>query len=243
MNVEEMDSSSRRSFRDLHGRKAPRALWEILPQSVPYGMNIDPTNLCNFRCPFCPTGNPAALARVARPKGVMKLEVFQKILDTGLSEAQKARFAADFAPISDSWNIDSISGWSRMQIQDFTLGIQPATGVDGMTPKRDRLVCPEPFAKLSVNFDGSTSVCYADWSHGTVVGDVTRESVSEIWNGERLASFRVCHLSGQRASIPACSCCDYLCSFPSFADLDEHRDKLLEIFRPDASQRGKAPVS
>jgi radical SAM protein with 4Fe4S-binding SPASM domain len=357
--MREMENSRHRSFRDLHGRKTPRALWEILPQSVPYSINIDPTNLCNFRCPFCPTGNPAVLARVARPKGVMKLELFQKIIgdlrdltrrggrkiarlqlwkdgepllhqqfpemirlakraevadsvemttngsllngitirglieagpdvlrvsvehvqdsvyqtisngkvsyedirqkvsdlysetkasdsslhvhtkiiDAGLSEGEKARFVQDFAPISDSWNIDSISGWSRMQIQDFTLGIQTAISVDGMTPKRERLVCPEPFAKLAINFDGSTSVCCADWSHATIVGDVTRESVREIWNGERLASFRIRHLSGQRATLSACSSCDYLCCFPSFADLDEHREELLDLFQRDTLQR------
>lgn len=359
--MEEAKDRNQRSFRDLHGRRAPQALWKILPQGVPYGVNIDPTNLCNFRCPFCPTGNPSALASVGRPKGIMKLDLFQKIIgdlrdlthhagrkitrlqlwkdgepllhkqyaemvrlakqsevadsvemttngsllnrttidglldagldvlrisvehvqdsvyqaisngrvsyadirrnvsdlysqkeacgsplhvhaktiDAGLSEAEKARFIQDFAGISDSWNIDVISGWSRMQIQDFTLGVQTTIGVDGMTPKMERLVCPEPFAKLAVNFDGSVSVCCADWSHGTVVGDVTRESIGEIWEGEQLASFRVRHLSGQRATIPPCSSCDYLRCFPPFADLDEHREELLKMFRRDVSPRGK----
>jgi radical SAM protein with 4Fe4S-binding SPASM domain len=163
------------------------------------------------------------------------LHVHAKTIDAGLSEAEKAKFIQDFGGITDSWNIDIISGWSRMQIQDFTLGVQSTMGVDGMTPKRERLVCPEPFAKLAVNFDGSVSVCCADWAHGTVVGDVTRQSIGEIWEGEQLASFRVRHLSGQRATIPPCSSCDYLRCFPAFADLDEHREELLKIFRREAA--------
>lgn len=162
------------------------------------------------------------------------LHVHVKILDTALSEAEKTRFAEDFAPISDSWNIESITGWSRMQIHDFTLGIQSTTAVDSVVPKKDRLVCPEPFAKLAINFDGSASVCCVDWSYGTLVGDASRESVSEIWNGRKLAALRICHLSGQRATIPACSSCDHVRGFPSFADLDDHREELLEQFRREA---------
>jgi hypothetical protein len=147
-----------------------------------------------------------------------------------LSEAEKAGFIADFAPISDSWNIESIQGWSRMQIHDFTLGIHAETGVDGVIAKKERLVCPEPFGKLAINFDGSASVCCADWSHGTIVGDASVESIGEIWNGDRLAAFRRRHLRGQRAAIPACSSCDYMRGFPSFADLDAHREELLARF-------------
>jgi molybdenum cofactor biosynthesis enzyme MoaA len=78
--MDKIKNDNRRSFRDLHGRKVPRPLWQMLPQSVPYAINIDPTNVCNFRCPFCPTGNPAVLAHMGRPRGVMTLHLYQKIL-------------------------------------------------------------------------------------------------------------------------------------------------------------------
>ena len=74
-------NANRRSFRDLHGRSTPRPLHELLPQPIPYSVNIDPTNLCDFRCSFCPTGNPEALKSVSRHMGMMKIEVFQKIVE------------------------------------------------------------------------------------------------------------------------------------------------------------------
>ncbi len=351
--TKQMENGNQRSFRDIHGRKSPRALWEILPQSVLYGINIEPTNLCNFRCPFCPTGNPSALACIGRPKGFMQMELYRKIIadllemsrqgnkkiasvqlwkdgepllhkqlpemirlakqaeiadsvelttngsllnetsirdivnanpdivrisvesvqnsayhaiskgkvayndiirnvselftvknasnssmhihakiiDAGLSEEEKNKFIDDFSPISDSCNIESIQGWSRMQIQDFTLGIQSETSMHGVARKHNRLVCPEPFGKLAINFDGSASICCVDWSYGTVVGDASCESIMDIWNGRKLADFRICHLTGQRETIPACASCDYLKSFPAFADLDDHREDLLKVFK------------
>lgn len=38
---------------------------------------IEPTNLCNLKCPLCPTGNGS----LKREKGFMKFEVFKKIID------------------------------------------------------------------------------------------------------------------------------------------------------------------
>lgn len=346
-------NDNRRPFRDLHTRPAPRPLWQLIPQQVPYGIQIDPTNLCNFRCPFCPTGNGALLAHVGRPKGTMDFRLYQKIVadlheltqqcgqkirrlqlwkdgepllhkqlpdmirsakyaqvaesietttngalltrdksaqlinagldvlrisvehvqdafyekvsngkikyedirenvrvcfgtklasastmhlhvkivDAGLLDAEKEKFARDFAPICDSWNVERIMGWSRNDLQDFTMGVSSTTGPDGMVRKMNRIVCPEPFAKLMFNFDGTVSVCCVDWSHGTIVGDVKRDTVHEIWTGERLREFRLLHLSGKRNKITPCSSCDYIECFPSFADLDEHREILLDIFR------------
>jgi len=152
-----------------------------------------------------------------------------KIIDFGLSEQDKATFVEDLAPCSDSWDIVPVLGSSRTDVMDCSMGRETVMGLHGVPP-RDRLVCPEPFAKLAINFDGSTSVCCADWSHGSPVGNVVRDSVGEIWTGRRLASFRLCHLLGNRATIPACRSCGLIRSFAPFADLDDQRERLLKIF-------------
>jgi len=45
--------------------------------SYPSIMMIEPTNLCNLKCPLCPTGSGAIKA----PRGHMKFENFKKIID------------------------------------------------------------------------------------------------------------------------------------------------------------------
>lgn len=42
----------------------------------PYWLTVDPTNFCQLKCPFCPTGS----GREARPKGSMRLEHFRHIM-------------------------------------------------------------------------------------------------------------------------------------------------------------------
>jgi len=45
--------------------------------SMPYIYIIDPCNICNLRCPLCPTGNQTA----DRPKKMLRISCFQSIID------------------------------------------------------------------------------------------------------------------------------------------------------------------
>ena len=42
---------------------------DVLPLNVPLVIFIDPSNVCNFKCVFCPTGDDKLLSQVNRPKG------------------------------------------------------------------------------------------------------------------------------------------------------------------------------
>lgn len=49
----------------------------ICCNSYPVWLAIDTTNMCTLKCPFCPTG----FGNIRRPKGMMGLEDFKKIID------------------------------------------------------------------------------------------------------------------------------------------------------------------
>jgi hypothetical protein len=82
-----------------------------------------------------------------------------------------------------------------------------------------------------VNFDGQVSVCCVDWSYGTIVGDLTKTSLTEIWNGTALREFRLAHLRGERATIAACANCQYVLGAAMWRDLDEHVDRLVQTYQ------------
>lgn len=60
--------------------KERQPLQDIIPLSAPFVIYIDPTNLCNFKCRFCPTGDPALLRKVGRPNGMMTIDLFRKVV-------------------------------------------------------------------------------------------------------------------------------------------------------------------
>lgn len=56
-------------------------LQDVLPLDTPFVVYIEPTNACNFRCQFCPTGDPDLLRQVGRPIATMKFDQFRKLVD------------------------------------------------------------------------------------------------------------------------------------------------------------------
>ena len=159
------------------------------------------------------------------------LQVHVKLVDIGFTDEEKEKFFNDFGGIADEVFIDEIMGWSDSGRFDFTLGRAPEVGMTRRTPiKTDRIVCPQPFYTLAVNFNGLVSVCCVDWTMNTLVGDCRTQSLPAIWNGPGLREFRLMHLRGQRGMNRACGNCQYVFGMSEASDLDRSRMKVNKIF-------------
>lgn len=55
-------------------------LAELLPLPNPISMQVDPASLCNFKCAFCPTGDPHLVKQSGRKQTFMKRELFEKVV-------------------------------------------------------------------------------------------------------------------------------------------------------------------
>ncbi len=55
-------------------------LHAIAPLAYPLVLYLEPTNVCNFRCVFCPTGDTRLVKR-HRPVGMMSWELWTKVID------------------------------------------------------------------------------------------------------------------------------------------------------------------
>ena len=319
-------------------------LEEEVPLASPLILLVEPTNLCNLKCAFCPTSDEELLKQVGRPKGSMSLELFKKIVDdckhfkaedgtpgingfyphkdgepllhkditemisyakkaniakeirlitngfyltpemnrklvdAGLdwirisingvtnekymelcktkvsveelrnnikdlfsrrkngkpfiitkmidvnrTEEEKKRFYELFQPICDVCSIEEVGGWSTTGDRDFSLGIKndSCNGIQ----RQERFVCPMPFYSMSINFNGLVGVCCYDWAQQTIVGDVTKESLSDIWNGKGMYEFRMHHLNHRRDKIPACVNCHSISIQPD--NLDGYEDQMI----------------
>lgn len=324
-------------------------LRDVLPLDMPVSLMIDPTNLCNFKCTFCPTGEKSLLGEFKRPKGMMSFSLFKKILNdvsnyqknssnkikslllykdgepllnkdlpkmitfakelqiakyilvttnasllskeysekllnSGLdslrvsvqslkkktftkttrikldydlikenikyfynlkkklksktelvisyvdaenySEYEKKLFVEEYSKFSDRVIIKPVMGWTRTEVFDWRNGKTRDLNKNNFEIK----VCPDPFSRLSINFDGSASVCCVDWSHGTVVGNMNHETFDQVWNGEKLKKFRLLHLNGKKNEIGPCKNCDYIKDKGNHDNIDEVCEKLKKFY-------------
>lgn len=53
----------------------------VIPLNTPFVLFIDPSDMCNFRCSFCPTSDRKLMKEVKRPLKSMNFELFKKIID------------------------------------------------------------------------------------------------------------------------------------------------------------------
>lgn len=84
--------------------------------------------------------------------------------------------------------------------------------------KKIKKVCPFLFYSLVIKCSGDVVACCVDWNKGTKIGNVKNESLSEIWNGQRLREFRKMHLEGRKAENKSCRNCTYLYTSPDNID-------------------------
>jgi len=328
-------------------------LADSLPLDTPFSVQIDPSNICNFRCLFCPTGHPDLIRQVGRSKSrLMSWDLYEKLIsdlaafprplktlslhkdgepllnpriaemvslarkrdvadkiiiltnaslltremsralieagldvirisvehvssegyrkftqvyddydrivrnvrmlreerdrlqsglfisakliDFGLSPDELSIFERDFSASCDEISRTNAQGWSYSEIFDFTLGSDPTVSLDGKTSlSSGRIACPFPFYTMAVNSNGRVSTCPDDWTHNTLTGEASAESLQDIWNGPRLHEFRMMHLSGNRTQNKACANCRCIQGIPDDSDLDSNLDRLLDLFAGD----------
>jgi MoaA/NifB/PqqE/SkfB family radical SAM enzyme len=76
---------------------------------------------------------------------------------------------------------------------------------------RTRPPCRHLYKTLQVYYDGRTSPCTYDHACRLQVGDASRQSLDEIWNGEPLRRLRELHESGRSGELDVCrGCPDHL---------------------------------
>jgi len=66
--------------RNLRGARHENLI-DAVPLSTPWTMFIEPTNACNYKCKYCPTGDHALLKQVGRKNKLMDVSLFCTLVD------------------------------------------------------------------------------------------------------------------------------------------------------------------
>jgi len=70
--------------------------------------------------------------------------------------------------------------------------------------------CRVLWQRLDIHYDGSVWLCDNDYYGKYCVGHVPKESIYEIWHGEKMTKMRKIHAAGHRHDIEPCKYCDGL---------------------------------
>jgi len=76
-----------------------------------------------------------------------------------------------------------------------------------MTSARHVIGCHVPFYQMSILFNGDVLICEEDWNRTTVVGNVTTQSLREIWNSKKMNEIRRLLLRKRYEQLDSCREC------------------------------------
>ena len=90
-----------------------------------------------------------------------------------------------------------------------------------------RQVCVQIFKGVQVQADGAVVPCCVDWKRINVIGDITKNSLSEVWKGEKLRKLQIEHLLGNKNNIEPCKDCT-MNDYCDLDNIDQYGEKLIK---------------
>lgn len=97
--------------------------------------------------------------------------------------------------------------------------------------EENKQACPYPFYTLVVKSNGDVVPCCVAWDKSLVVGNVSSNTLSELWRSPKMEEIRLAHLRGERSSLAACAQCDVLFNCPDSVDsvsAEEYKKRIAE---------------
>ena len=91
----------------------------------------------------------------------------------------------------------------------------------------ERRVCVQIFKSLQVQAGGQVLPCCVDWKRINVLGNINKNSLFEIWNGEKLRKLQIEHLKGNKGKIEPCKDCT-MNDYCDPDNIDPYADKLYQ---------------
>jgi radical SAM protein with 4Fe4S-binding SPASM domain len=102
----------------------------------------------------------------------------------------------------DSINIINMRNWANDIQKDGT------KESFHFNKKMKRKPCALIWQKMVVDWNGDVVLCCDDWNHSTVLGNLKKQTIEEIWKGEKLNNIRKAHVKGEFWKVPLCSGCN-----------------------------------
>ena len=163
----------------------PVYIKDVLPLKVPLVIFIDPSNVCNFKCVFCPTGDDNLLKQVNRPKGMMDLNLFEKVIDDldimvkkyGQRPAQISLFK-DGEPLLNKNLPEMISILNKKNLTDQ---LEITTNASALTPENSTKIIQAGLKKIRYSIYHLNDEGYLKVTNNKINFKKIYENIKNFW--------------------------------------------------------------
>ena len=136
----------------------------VIPLETPFVVFLDPADICNFQCKFCPTGNRALMKDINRHSGVMNFDLYKKIIDD-LCEFDRPikvlRLYKDGEPLLNPHFAEMVRYAKK---SGCTLQVDTTTNGSLLNPDRNLELIEAGLDRVNISLEGLTAKAYKEFA-------------------------------------------------------------------------------
>ncbi len=137
----------------------------VIPLDVPFVIFVDPSDVCNFHCKFCPTGDIPLMKQVGRSLKVMDLELYKKIIDDICQFARPIkvlRLYKDGEPLLNPHLAEMIKYAKDKHCAEK---IDTTTNASLLTPEKSLAIIEAGLDRINISIEGVNAEQYLNFSN------------------------------------------------------------------------------
>ena len=161
-------------------------LENFIPLSTPFIINVDPSDACNFRCVFCPTGDHDLMKKTpGRLFGLMSFELFKKIVDDICQfeyPIKVLRLYKDGEPLLNPRFPDMVRYAKESGCCEV---VDTTTNASRLSPELNLRIIESGLDRINVSIYGMSEAQYLNFSKARVNFDRMVENIRHFYENSR----------------------------------------------------------
>ncbi len=170
--------------RDLRGERTERLI-DAVPLPAPWTLFLEPTNSCNFRCQYCPTGHTDLLQKIGRKNTLMKWELFEKIVDDLKKFPRKLKRINLYKDGESTLHPHFCDMVSQLKNANVTESIWLKTNGSTLKPSFNKKLVDCGLDMLGISVQGSTAQAFYDIAGVKIDYEKYRANVLDLFERSR----------------------------------------------------------
>ncbi len=162
------------------------------------------------------------------------LTVVVQMIVTDANRQEVAPFAKLWAQTGAQVMIKEARDWAG-QVKLLKLGKHTP-------PPIEHSPCKMLWTELTVLWDGTVVPCANVYEKQNVLGDLSRQTLDEVWNGEPMKAIRRAHVEDEVGGVEVCGTCPrHRFDHPNFVAFDQLTQRMRNYVRTDGNDLTPRP--
>ena len=158
---------------------------KAIPLSTPWVIGVEPTDVCNFRCKFCPSSDVKLLRSVGRPRDFMRFPLFKKIVDD-ICEFDKPikvlRLYKDGEPLLNSNFVKMVK---YAKDSGCCEAVDTTTNGSMLNPKLNLEIVEAGLDRINISVNGINAEQYLEFSKYKMNFDKFVENITHLYDNRK----------------------------------------------------------